>query len=87
MKTHRGCQFTPYYPIILVAPPKWAPEELFDPLDLTSIQGGLHDLPKHVDFGYPHLQEKLGPLVTHIGLSSVKTTCPICQGVNILTLL
>ena len=29
-----------------MAPPKWATEELFDPIDLESIQGGLHDLPK-----------------------------------------
>jgi hypothetical protein len=29
-----------------MAPPKWPPEEIFDPLDLANIQGGLHDLPK-----------------------------------------
>jgi hypothetical protein len=50
MTTCSGGQYTPYYPLIThvvpMAPPKWAPEELFDPIDLESIQGGLHDLPK-----------------------------------------
>ena len=29
-----------------MAPLKLAPEECFDPINLESIQGGLHDLPK-----------------------------------------
>jgi hypothetical protein len=56
MTTRSGRQYTPYclvVPIVPMAPPKWAPEELFDPLDLANIKGGLHDLPKDVDSWIP----------------------------------
>jgi hypothetical protein len=43
-----------------MAPPKWAPEELFDPLDLANIQGGLHDLPKDVDSWIPKFSGEVG---------------------------
>jgi hypothetical protein len=36
-----------------MAPPKWALKELFHPLDLANIQGGLHYLPKDVDSWIP----------------------------------
>jgi hypothetical protein len=63
MTTHSGCQYTlscPVVPIVPMAPPKWAPEELFDPLDLANIQGGLHDLPKDVDSWIPKFSGEAG---------------------------
>jgi hypothetical protein len=56
MTTHREQQYTlscPVVPIVPMAPSKWAPKELFNPLDSTNIQGGLHDLPKDVDSWIP----------------------------------
>jgi len=50
--THSRYQYKLSRPIVIIvpmAPPKWDPEELFHPLDLDNIQGGLHDLPKDVD--------------------------------------
>jgi hypothetical protein len=63
MTTRSGCQYTPYYPLILVIPvasPKWSPEEIFIPLDLANIQGGLHDLPKDVDSWIPKFSGEVG---------------------------
>jgi hypothetical protein len=45
-----------------MVPPKWAPEELFDPLDLESIQGGLHDLLKDVDSWIPTFAGEIGAI-------------------------
>jgi hypothetical protein len=56
MTARSGHQYTPYYPLVPVvpmAPSKWAPEELFDPLDLANIQAGLHDLLKDADSWIP----------------------------------
>ena len=47
-------------PIVTMAPPKWAPRELFGPLDLANIQGGLHDLPKDVDSWIPKFSREAG---------------------------
>jgi hypothetical protein len=91
MTTRSGRQYTPYYPLVHIvpmAPPKWALEKIFDPLDLTNIQGGLHDLPKDVDswiLTFSGEIGKLGPLVTHIGLNYVKAMSSINRGKNILT--
>jgi hypothetical protein len=88
MTTRRGRQYTPYYPLVPIvpmSPPKWAPEELFDPLDLANIQGGLHDLPKDVDSWIPNFSGEVGALVTHIGLNFVRVMSSINQGRNILT--
>jgi hypothetical protein len=65
MTTHSGCQYTPYYPLVPIvpmAPPKWAPEEILDPLDLKNIQGGLHDLPKDVDSWIPTFSGEIGAI-------------------------
>jgi hypothetical protein len=43
-----------------MTPPKWAPEELFSPLALANIQGGLHDLPKDVDSWIPKFSGEAG---------------------------
>jgi hypothetical protein len=47
-------------PNIPMAPPKRAPEELFDPLDFADIKGGLHDLPKNVDSWIPKFSGEVG---------------------------
>jgi hypothetical protein len=63
MTTRSGRQYTlscPVVPIVPMAPPKWALEELFDPLDLANIQGGLHDLPKDVDSWIPKFSGEVG---------------------------
>jgi hypothetical protein len=63
MMTHSGSQYTPYchvVHIIPMAPSKWAPEELFDPLDLANIKGGLHDLPKYVNSWVPNFSREVG---------------------------
>ena len=56
MTTRSGRQYTLsclVVPIVPMAPPKWAPEGLFDRLDLDNIQGRLHDLSKDVDSWIP----------------------------------
>jgi hypothetical protein len=63
MTTRSGRQYTLYLPpipVIPVASPKWSPEELFGPLDLANIQGGLHDLPKEVDSWIPKFPGEVG---------------------------
>jgi hypothetical protein len=63
MTTRRGHQYTPYYPVVLIvsmASPKWAPEELFNPLDLANIKGGLHYIPKDVDSWIPKFSAEAG---------------------------
>jgi hypothetical protein len=47
-------------PIVPMAPPNWAPEVLFGPLDLANIQGGLHDIPKDVDSWIPKFSGESG---------------------------
>jgi hypothetical protein len=63
MTTHSECQYTPYYPVVPIipmAPPKWPPEEIFNPLDLANIKWGLHDLPKDVDSWIPKFSGEAG---------------------------
>jgi hypothetical protein len=43
-----------------MAPPKWALEELFIPLELANIQGGLHDLPEDVSSWIPKFTREAG---------------------------
>ena len=64
MTTHRGHQYTlssPHVvPITPIGPPKWSHKEIFSPLELTNIQGGLHDLPKYVDSWIPKFTREVG---------------------------
>jgi len=80
MTTCSERQYTPYYPVVRSVPmalPKWAPEELFDPLDFANIKGGLHDLPKDDNPWIPKFSGEVGLLETPIGPNFVKAMTSI----------
>jgi hypothetical protein len=67
MTNRSGHQYIPTFttmtstnPVTPVSSPKWSHKELFSPLSLPNTQGGLHDLPKKVDFWIPNFSGEDG---------------------------